>query len=338
MWSSDSIHQELERFTLQMNNLAKVLTVKELAPYVYTISPENPILHQVHDRTLPLTISALIHGDETGGLASINDFLNLLISSPHFLEIPIGLALGNPEAALKNSRYLERDLNRSFAFPEKKLHEPIRAAQLEKLLRISQYYIDLHQTSQKSSSPFFIFPYTAESYQFARELLPGIPIVTHWKESFSSEGCCSDEFHNQNGGTGITIEMGLKGIDPYQSSFGFFLITRALGLIRRRHDLIPYTANLTPPAKARAPLYTWSAVRRVHLKDQARLDHGWYNFREVSKGDTLGQIGGKPMLAEASGKILFPKYSDPAPASSAEPYELYRIIRKISEKELPDSR
>lgn len=332
--SSSLAARQLERFNQQIDLLKNVFQVSEEAPYVYILTPENPKISVLNNRPVPLSLFAITHGNETAGLGILNDFLYQLISRPELLEFPLGIALGNPEAALAGKRYLDRDLNRSFGFSDRSLKEPARTEVLESLLKKSWYFIDFHQTRKKNTEPFFIFPYNKKSYEFARTLAPEIPLVTHWSGGFSKEGSCSDEFHNKNGGVGITIETGQNGLDPYQTGYGFFIILRALEVLRRESGLSHPLAEKAP-LQSRGPVYTWAATKVCHPDDKALLDEGWYNFRDVSKGEKMGHSKTGDINAEASGKVLFPKYPDPDVVAPAGPSELYRIIKEISETELP---
>ena len=327
--------RELERYNRLIIALREVLDVREQAPFIHTISPEQPLLSRIEDRPLPLCLSSLIHGNETGGLGILNDFMEFLLNRPDFLEFPIGVAIGNPEAGQKGIRYVGKDLNRSFGLEGSTSYEPQRAALLASMLMQSWYYIDFHQTRKKNTSPFFIFPFYRQSYCFARDLAPEIPVVTHWEGAFSAEGSCSDEFHSKKGGAGITIETGQNGQDPYQSGFGFSLIIRATNLIRRKHG--PWK-DKRPQVLPAAPgnLYTWAATKTVRPEDKASLREGWYNFCPVKEGEVLGSLNGQPLRAESSGCMLFPQYPDPTLPPPDGPTELYRIIKKIGEEGLPE--
>jgi predicted deacylase len=103
-----------------------------------------------------LTVFAIVHGDETGGLAALTRFLSENIKDP---PITIRLALGNIPACLENKRYLHSDLNRSFGRSSAPQDiEQERAKALEPLLQTTDYFIDIHQTREPVASAFFYFP------------------------------------------------------------------------------------------------------------------------------------------------------------------------------------
>ena len=242
--------------------------------------------------------------------------------------------LGNPWAARENKRFLERDLNRSFALQDSGSREGRRARELTAVLKDTAYIVDFHQTSRPSERPFFIFPYNERSYRFAREIGPRHTIVTHWGKPFSAEGMCSDEFVNSQGGTGISLESAI-GFDPYQIAVGVEASLWAIKAVgearsggeafsRRRLDAAPQ-------------LYTWADIVAWPADGLVDLDEGWSNFKDVGAGQRLGAVGGKPLNARVSGKILFPKYltREQQQELLSRPTELCRIMRPISEAELP---
>jgi hypothetical protein len=205
---------------------------------------------------------------------------------------------------------------------------------LETVLSQTFRFLDFHQTSQASEMPFFIFPYCREGFDFARLIDYSRAIVTHWGDSFSSEGICTDEYVNAAGGIGISYELGQNGFDPYQIALG---TTAAIAACLATAQLISpnLQPSLTPPGKS-GPIYSWGAIVPWPPTGNPVLDPGWHNFRAVVKGERLGEIDGKPIVAEASGRMLFAKYLDTkAAGASKRPTELYRIMKEITQRDLP---
>ena len=67
---------------------------------------------------ISLTLMALTHGDEVAGLAVLNELLEFLQAGVVALRGGLALLLGNYPAALAGKRFLQRDLNRSFALQD----------------------------------------------------------------------------------------------------------------------------------------------------------------------------------------------------------------------------
>ncbi len=297
--------------------------MEKLAPYAYVWHPSE-VVDSDHTKPLGLTVQAITHGNEVGGIEVLLSCLELLKSGLLQPSFAVGFALGNPAAALANKRFLERDLNRSFGQQGSSLLEEGRARALEPLLKKSRFFLDIHQTIEPSLSPFFIFPYTPTSYAFAEAIAQGIPIVTHWGNSFSKDGMCSDEFVNECGGTGITIELGQKGFHPYHQGVGLLAALAALSYASR----LSKGSRLAAPAQAE--IYTWKTV--VPYADGMSLDEGLYNFQALKRGQKIGKTRQGPLEVEADGFLLFPKYRRDPQAPQAK--ELYRIAQRISREQL----
>lgn len=294
--------------------------MEKLAPLAYVWHP-TALISKHPTKPYGLTLQAITHGNEVGGLEVLLSLLGMLRSGLLQPQFSLGFALGNPAAAAEDRRFLERDLNRSFGQSASSSLEEKRARELEPMLEGSQFFLDIHQTIEPSTRPFFIFPYTVPSFAFAQAISGGVPIVTHWGSSFSKDGMCSDEFVNQRGGVGITLELGQKGFNPYHRGVGVLLALAAIEYAGRM-----LKSRQASRIEARdTEVYTWKAV--VAHFEGAELNEGLYNFQHVSSGETLGRTQDGLLRAQESGYLLFPKYRrDPnAPA----PKELYRIAERI---------
>jgi succinylglutamate desuccinylase len=256
--------------------------------------------------------------------------------------MPLAFILGNPWAAQKEQRFIDKDLNRSFGATGltdaegRAIFELKRAKDLEPTLAQSTYILDFHQTTRASDRPFFIFPYSAASFQWARRIAPRITVVTHWGKPFSSEGRCSDEYVNGCGGIGITMELGQNGLDTYQIAAG---VEAALWSIRAvQANLQGATGKLRAVDDAeQGEIFTWGQIVPWPAVGLVDLRPDWHNFKMVQAGESLGTVDGKPLVAETSGRILFPKYLSHAEQRVlvSRPTELCRIMKNINVSDLP---
>jgi succinylglutamate desuccinylase len=306
------IMQALERFEKLCQNLEKV------APLAYIWHPAKPA--PLLPKPVAVTLQAATHGNEVGGIDVLNAFLQLLHTGVIKPPFSMGFAIGNPLAVKANRRFVEKDLNRSFGRTSSAGDEEKRARALEPLLEKTALFVDFHQTIEPSQRPFFIFPYTKASFDFAAALHDQIPIVTHWGLSFSKDGMCSDEYVNHRGGTGLTLELGQKGFDAYHSGVGLQVALAA----------VQYAVGLFAGSSEKRPLidpelYTWKAV--IPYEEGMTLREGLVNFQAVTVGDPMGSFQGQTLRAPVDGWILFPKY--PRDPLAAPPKELYRIIKRI---------
>jgi succinylglutamate desuccinylase len=288
------------------------------------------------DKKYPYVVSAIIHGNEVGGISSVNDFLELYLSGSLTNDVPTVVFLGNVRAAEMDMRFVERDMNRSFNMDDLVTHEARRAKDLESIMLGAGFYLDIHQTKKKSSTGFFIFPFKKESFEFARSMLPRTPIVTHWGTPFSSEGMCSDEFVNKRGGTGLTLELGQNGFDPYNVALGLKGILAGYNYVRKKLYGESDPQVIGSRVALKGDVYTWEQVVPYPEHGEVFLDSGWDNFKSVKEGKRMGTVDGKELYAPCDGFMIFPNYTKIAPKDLSRPKELYRLMKKIPESELPE--
>ncbi len=283
-----------------------------------------------------LALMALVHGNETGGIDVLTSVLKDLLDRRIRLQKPIAISLGNVPAAIAGRRFIDRDLNRSFGLTSLgNGKEPARARELQAILANTELLLDFHQTREPSQSAFFIFPFTGRAFDFARSISRDLPIVTHWGDSFSRDGMCTDEYVNARGGTGITIELGQNGIDPLQYALGRAAAFRALHASGSADvDELP---SITVPGSFLKTIYTWRTTIPYPAGPNVDLREGLVNFAEVQSGEVIGYQDGNPVKSPVAGRIMFPKYirAGSPEASSPRPGELVRILRPLSEEDLP---
>jgi succinylglutamate desuccinylase len=220
-------------------------------------------------------------------------------------------------------RYLDRDLNRSFGRDAHDSVEDRRARQIEPLLASTAFMMDVHQTSDVSKTPFFIFPYARQSVDFARAVQAEWPIVTFSDPEYSPMGRCCDEYVQGSGGVGITLELGQAGVDPYQEAVGRWAAARAVYAVACALQNLPW-----PEAQHAAPIYTWCDVV-PYPTEPSDFAPEVCNFAPIRQGQTLGEIGGTPMVADRDGIILFPMRPAHLAHLPARPRALYRVLREI---------
>lgn len=332
--------EELNRFESLLKGGFQVrnphIEVKAIDEWSVAVSPKAGSRVSLPDgKAIGLTLLGLVHGNELAGIAVINGLLDFLLSMPIELPFPVALVLGNPWAGKEATRFLERDLNRSFGARNGTKLEEKRAGELEKILGSSSFLVDFHQTTEVSDRPFFIFPFQPRGFAFANAIGPHMSTATHWGDPFSAEGMCSDEFVNAKGGCGITMELGQSGFDTYQVGYGIQAGLRAIQVVS---EVLSGSESLKMPTQNdfKGSVFTWEAVIPYPKGTDVDLIPGWFNFKAVHEGDLLGYNDGTKILAPASGRILFPKYRKPYD-NVRKPTELCRIMREIGIADLPVS-
>ncbi|HSK41431.1 MAG TPA: succinylglutamate desuccinylase/aspartoacylase family protein, partial [Arenibaculum sp.] len=199
-----------------------------------------------------------------------------------------------------------------------------RAREIERLLERTRFCVDLHQTIEPCGTPFFIFAYDEHHLRFAQSIATDLPVVTYRGNQFSTlnTGLTLYEFVARIGGVGIGVELGQKGFGFYSEAVGLKV---ALGAIATMKALA--AGNDLPELSGTAnPLYPWQAVV-PYPEGNVALDDGLFNFQAITRGQRLGMDGDQPIVAPASGALLFPKYV--RSPDEPRPPELYRLMRRV---------
>ncbi len=272
-----------------------------------------------------LTITALIHGNEPGGLLLINDILGLIKVSGYLPNLNLRVVLGNLKAFKENKRFLNNDLNRCFnCLDENKTDENSYEEEIAKfikeMVRGSDYLIDLHQTQGPTESDFFIFPHTSKNISFAKKLGLACPLILHDLE-FSEDGDTVDTWASKEGIAAITYEMGEKGFRPDQIIDIKNALAVFLGIGRSLEDFI----GIPCPQKG-SNILTWGET--LMNSPGLELVSDLKNFSPIKKGDLLAidKVKNEKVFASCSGPVLFPKYGENAQNSS----ELCRILKSCT--------
>jgi succinylglutamate desuccinylase len=110
------------------------------------------------------------HGDE---LAGYNIFLKYPYGRTNHVEWKV--VVGNPEAVMLNSRYVESDLNRSCNVKNPKTYEEKRGVLLKKIMEDYDLVYDIHTTTAvREKSPWekviFVNNVNKETMQYAKNL------------------------------------------------------------------------------------------------------------------------------------------------------------------------
>ena len=336
------IERHLQRFESYFSTTSSTfgsdIAVERLCDSSWLLKPRRSVVSLPPGKDIGLVLMGITHGNEWAGAAVLNDTLAHIAAGSINLNIPVAFVLGNPWAARQNKRFLERDLNRSFARKDAKALEECRAMELMPILERTAFILDFHQTTRRSDRPFFIFPHSPASLSFAQQIMPRLTIVTHWGKPFSAEGMCTDEFVNSKGGTGISLELGQNGLDDYQVAVG---VDAALWAIRvATLNAVGDTESLHHRVAAATPeLYTWAATLPWPDSGFVDLIEGLDNFRWIEHGERIGSVDDRPLLSPAAGRLLFPKYltRQQQLQQTSRPTEVLRIMRQIDQKELPGS-
>lgn len=284
------------------------IDVKEVAPDIFRLQSKNTVSDKKY------AFIAATHGDEVVGIDVFSRFVESLILGEYNLNKTIYFIIGNKSAYIANKRYIQNDLNRLYGIESPNTMEEKRAQEIRKILDICSYSLDLHQTIEPTKHPFLLFPYSPATYHWARALAPDMAIITTPKPSVATT---STSYMAVNNKIGLTIELGDKGFDSEQIALGFSLIKLAVSC---------EAAPQTNPNQKDDNLYTiLTKVKNHH--DTVFFHPSLYNFKYITKGESLGKINDKELFAEKTGYIiLYPQDMINQRSTSAD--GIYIILEK----------
>lgn len=285
-----------------------------------TIKMHNvQIKHVVYQSSVPgktLVVTGAVHGDEHCG----NKALNRLIES--FDKEEITLKSGklilvpkcNPLAFEKNTRFVERNLNR-YLFPKEELThyedhiDPILCA----ILQQADILLDLHSYASPGGPFIFLSANNEEETAFARDL--GVrDFVCGWAEAYGGdkkkeddrEGMGTTEYTRSQGGIGATLECG-QHLNVDAPDVGYQAAIRAmqhLGLLdKAEHNSEDEQKN----------------QRLVRMRDVFYRQEGlslakeYRHFDPVAEGEVIALDAQQQAVhtAPCDGYIVLPKHNAP---------------------------
>lgn len=323
-----TLQSELIKFQSFSGKKGLSCSIEEVGPCILKFHPSTA---QSSSRRTRLGFLALIHGNEVIGLPIINNLLNSLVSGTIKADFEIIFALGNVTAAQENKRFIESDLNRSFLKDESITIEEKRAKILEsKVLDECDYVFDLHQTIEPSITPFFMLKYSwVRHLAVVQAVNPGIPTVVTYDSIHQAKGVTTNEYLRTKGAIGITIELGEKGFFQNAHDLGFSICLKAIEVFRDPSRFCARTIESL--GKFEFPLYQLSGSLKVSGPG-TKLNDGWKNLLPVQGGQQVGTSDSGPIVAEASGLMIFPKYN----RVSVIGQELFYICTPVTNEGLPN--
>src|SRR4051794_22096355 len=117
-WMHYEIGREIARFEDLFKKLPELrrgdLDVEPLCEHGYLVRPKRTAVAPPPGKRIALALMGLTHGNEWAGGAVVANLAALIASGQVTPAAPTAFLLGNPPAAVKNKRFLDRDMNRSF--------------------------------------------------------------------------------------------------------------------------------------------------------------------------------------------------------------------------------
>lgn len=225
-------------------------------------------------------ITGGIHGDEPAGVHAVLNLLGKFAAGEFRLNSgTLTVALGNEEALKADTRYVKHNLNRLFRddLPDTAEYEVQRAAELKKLFRSAEYFLDLH--SLTAESPPFIM---CERHLLRQCKAVGLGhVVVGWgKLASSSTKGDTENYGLRFGAEGFTVESGSHR-DPRSPHNAWVAALRFLAAHGQVKGL-----SLPPAAEEKVHF-----LQQVHNKDHSSFafTKPFKNFDRVKQGEVIGR-------------------------------------------------
>jgi succinylglutamate desuccinylase len=317
----ERVQAELDRFHL-FRDRARLggSAVEQIDPHGFVIWGGSPRSERPYD----LVFTALVHGNEAGGLVAINELLETIAADQFSPRLNLVFVLANIDAALCDKRFVERDMNRSFGFADTTALEVRRAGQIEPIIGASRYSFDFHQTIEPTKTPFFVIRYSEGSARFAAAIAPDFPVIVEHDGKFSTNGgMTSHEFAHAKDCTAVSLEIGQLGLDPEAIRIGVTAARRAIEAVEARLAAPSAPATAMPQQK----LFSWIHVE-PYPDEHIELLPGLANFDVIGNGQVLGYAQANwALTSPVDGILLFPKYWAPG---HPRPPEIYRLLGSLT--------
>lgn len=281
--------ENLKKYEELLQKIKSVYNVSEVQEDIWSVSPRGKINEN------KVALVALTHGDEVIGLHIFIELLINLLEGRISLFGELFLILANREAYIKDQRYIESDLNRSYGKNNGDSLESRRVQIIKSVIDKSDYIIDIHQSIEPTLTPFFILPFSNDAYDWVSSVSPNLPIVARReiKEATTLSTYCF--LINKKS---VAFEVGGYGVDLYQLEFGLNTIK----------SFLQFAWNKNLPIKLSnfrvlGSVYDMSFCHS-YSEGVVKFERNFKNFEEIQKGQTIVYVDSKPVYSPMSGKIL----------------------------------
>lgn len=284
--------QYLKLFETNINEVRKIIAVEKIDEDIYKITPKFTTAKSV-------AIVGITHGEEVAGLHIINEILFRIIEGKINIDRDLYLILGNRKAYLKNQRYTDTDLNRSYWIESKSdKHEEQRALKIKNAIKNCSYVIDIHQTVEDTLFPFFIAPNSSSKlYNWIAYIGSDIAIIQ--RESSEKITTLSSYVCSQNN-YGVTLEVGGNGFDAYQISLGTKIAENIIKSADKQFFQV--SKNRQKPSIYKIDYH------ENYDKGKVKFLKKFVNFENIKKGQVIALKDNKEITAPISGQIvLYPR-------------------------------
>lgn len=246
-----------------------------------------------------VAIVGVTHGDEPAGLAAL-EFLEDYFTEHDYPAGELYLVRGNLEAADRNQRFVDYDMNRLFWEDRPDWVDPSwvdyqRAEQLKPLLAEMDFVLDIHSTS-KPSVPFALGIGRADHSRFMKTL--PVEFFSHgWVGKVL--GSMLEWFEDQGDGIGVAVECGWHG-DPVTRTIAIQSVKAFLNAAGATN----FELEMPPCEKGMDVL----VYERVGDAESFEYAHDYVTLDAIQPGELIAWEKGKEFRAPEAQDlvILFP--------------------------------
>ncbi len=228
-----------------------------------------------------VTISGGVHGNELTGIYAVKTLQN---SMPLVKNIELDFLLANPKAIKENRRYIDQDLNRSFAQEalqnDSHIYEYERAKVIRQRLQKSDFLIDIHSTTANMGVTLVLSDIDEKSTNLAKILSQEYEDVRILRWLSNEEG----DFINSVVPSSMTIEVG----PVCQGVLDAAVFERTMKVLRRAIEILDRDEHIQKKLEAfEVNGYKDFPRNKDELAGMIHPEFAGHDYEPLYKGDPI---------------------------------------------------
>jgi len=264
-----------------------------------------------------LFITAGIHGNEPSGVIALKNVFRILNREKPSIKGKIVGVSGNREALMRNVRFIDEDLNRTWTVEniesgkqnsneKKEMFEIIDVLEKypeEKFTK--RYFLDCHTTSA-ASEPYIsvqdVNDNDAWAHHFPTYIIRGFSDIVLG---------CIDHYESRIGLTGFVFEGGQhenKRSELNHEGMIWIALQHACNLDLFTLKEYPESAIMIEEKGKNRKTFEIKYRHGLENSDNFKMEPNFSNFQRIKKGELLAHQNGKPVYSEWDDYIFMPLY------------------------------
>jgi hypothetical protein len=256
--------------------------VHHFSVYISTMEP----LIQTIDSGLPwprIVILWGVHGNEPTGV----EVIKMLQDSLSIDTWKVDLLIAHPQAIEKRTRFIEKDLNRSFGMQQDGTLESRLANRIEAYIQWADMVIDIHNTVTNSSPRFVISEH--------KQLLPYVDVPYVVSGFWNHYAWSTDQYADRVWSIWLCLEAWWIQDGQDHTSF-------ALDTIR---NLLKVTGNIQQPPRTYTTVISLCLDKMYRVTQEYTSSRKYKDFEQISAWECIWNDGDVPIVAEKDWFLLF---------------------------------